>query len=213
MESVSALSSPAPLVVNGYNPQNINLTILQSSLSPSSNPDSDAATVDINPLTGALGLSAEEIVAKLNELLAGKLPPEGIAALKAEETSPESTAERIVRQVTAIFDSYSKQRGDEDQEKVLESFMKAVRSGVEQGYQEAFDILEGLGAFKFDGVQSGVEQTKILIESKLQAFEDSKRKQFELSPTRLDQQVSLDLAATSAASVLQGAGAALNVVA
>jgi hypothetical protein len=50
--------------------------------------------------------------------------------------------------------------------------MEAARKGVDQGYEEAFNILEGLGAFRIEGIQAGVEQTKILLGEKLDQLEE-----------------------------------------
>ena len=104
--------------------------------------------------------------------------------------TPDATAERIVSGVTAFFDAYAKQNPDLEGEELIESFMKEVRSGVDKGYDEAFKILEDLGAFEFDGVKDGVQQTKALIESKLQAWESAKRKELGLETQDTASQVS-----------------------
>lgn len=123
----------------------------------------------------ALVLSAEEIISKINQLLRDKVP-QGIESLDPAEFTPEATADKIVKGVTSLFSAYAKQNPKLDPEKLISSFMEQVRSGVDRGYSEAFEILEGLGAFKFDGVQSGIEKTKQLVGERLAAFEDSLRK-------------------------------------
>jgi hypothetical protein len=212
MESLAPTSQPkSPSIQQvNYSKYELDLTLLRGTFGAD---DASVNATGFETLPQALSLSAEEIISKLNELLAGKLPEGGIQGLAPEEVTPEATADRIVRQTTALFEAYKRQNQDKDPEEVLNNFMNAVRSGVEQGYAEAFEILEGLGAFKFDGVKAGVEQTKILIESKLQAFEKIKREELGISPTRLETQVTSEIASVSSASALTEAGARLNLVA
>lgn len=152
----------------------VDLTLIQAS---SVVPDNDAAVTNLGHRSTIVKLTAQEIVDRLNALLKDILP-EGLQSLKPEDTTPEATAERIVRGTTAFFDIYAKQHPELEGEELVESFMAAIRSGIDRGYSEAYDILEGLGAFEFEGVRDGVEQTKILIEQKLVAFEETMRKKF-----------------------------------
>ena len=135
--------------------------------------------VDFSQGYKSLSVSAQEIIKKINDLLKTSLPA-GVESLKPEEVTPEATAERIVSSVTAFFPAFAKQNPELSPEEQLDKFMEEVKRGVQQGYDEAFDILEGLGAFNFEGVQEGVEQTKILIDSKLTAFYNLKRKELGL---------------------------------
>ncbi|MCO6430923.1 MAG: DUF5610 domain-containing protein [Deltaproteobacteria bacterium] len=143
------------------------------------NNDGDRYSVDFGSPEKAVALSAQEIVSKLNELLAPALP-QGIEGLKPEETTPEASADRIVKSVSALFPAFAAQNPELSDEEVLDKFMEEVKKGVQQGYDEAFQILEGLGAFSFEGVQSGVEQTKILIDQKLDSFYRLMRESFGL---------------------------------
>lgn len=68
--------------------------------------------------------------------------------------------------------------------------MSEIRKGIDQGYSEAFSILEGLGAFNFEGVLEGVETTKQLIEEKLIAYEAQKREELGLDPISVKEKVS-----------------------
>ncbi|MBX7143080.1 MAG: DUF5610 domain-containing protein [Oligoflexia bacterium] len=174
--------------------------------------ESDQVSAGIDDLPKALSLSADEIVQKLNEMLKDSLP-EGIESLKPEDTTPEATADRIVSQSTALFDAYAKQNPNLDSEELLNSFMDQVRKGIDQGYDEAFQILDGLGAFQFDGVKEGIEKTKALIEDKLKAFEAFKREELGLPPISDQQDVSKQVAQQVSPQVLASAGKALSVVA
>jgi Domain of unknown function (DUF5610) len=144
----------------------------------------DAFELSPTSVTSSAAMTAKEIVAKLNEQLKDKLP-EGIESLSAEDVTSDATAERIVTGITALFEGYAKSNPELDPEEILTRFLDAARSGVTQGYDDAFEILEGLGAFEIDGVRDGVEKTRSLIEEKLLAFEDKKRIELAL-PSRTD---------------------------
>ncbi len=136
----------------------------------------DAASVELNGVYKSLTVLADEIVSKLDELLADELP-DGIRSLRSEDYTPEKTAERIVDGVTGLLGVYAQQNPELEGEELISSFMKEVRSGVEQGYQQAASILGDLGAFSFDGVESGIAETMRLVEEKLVSFEKNYREQ------------------------------------
>ena len=136
-----------------YSRNKLDALIIETSLSASSG---DRVTTGLNSSEKGLVLTAREIVDRINELLKIKLP-NGIESLKPQEVTPEATADRIVSGVTAFFDIYAKQHPDLSDEDLVTSFMDTIRGGVEQGYSDAYGILEGLGAFQFEGVRAGVE--------------------------------------------------------
>ena len=136
--------------------------------------EEDQVDVSFGTLDKNLTITAQQIVEKLNELLKPVLP-DGIASLKPEDTTPEATAERIVRGATAFFDVYAKQNPGLQGDELLNKFMQTIRGGIDAGYSDAYKTLEGLGAFQFEGVESGIQETKRLIEEKLQAYEAQKR--------------------------------------
>ena len=168
----------------------------------------DKVDVSFEELYKSLSLTAKKVIDKLNELLESSLPG-GIQSLKAEEWTPEATAERIVTQVTALFSIYAKQNPDLEGEELLNGFMDTIRSGVGQGYGDAFEILESLGAFEFDGVQSGVERTKELIDEKLALYEAKMREQLGIETA--DDEVSAQSVASSTSDDLLAYGGARTI--
>ncbi len=141
----------------------------------------DTLSFDFSDISKSLSIKAQKIVEKLNELLKADLP-DGLQSLKPQDVTPEATAERIVQGATAFFQIFADQNPELSGEELLNKFMETIRSGIKQGYEEAFGILQGLGAFEIDGVKEGVEETMRLIEEKLVQYEDMKREELGLAP-------------------------------
>ena len=170
--------------LNKYNISNVDQVVINNTF----NFNGDKVDVGIDDLIKGLSISGQKIIDKLNEILKKDLP-DGIASLKPEDTTPEATSDRIVKGATAFFDVFKKQNANLSDEEVLTKFMETIRGGIKTGYDDAFNTLEGLGAFKFDGVQDGVEKTKALIEEKLKSYEAAKRQELGLDPTNVGGQV------------------------
>lgn len=197
-------SSPNNGFVYGKLKANADALIIQTSLLEKQ----DKSDVGINSVSKALTVSAKEIVSKLNELLKEKLP-DGIESLKPEDVTPEKTSDNIVSGITAMFSAYAKSNEDLEPEELISRFMAAARKGVDQGYGEASEILEGLGAFEFDGVKEGIEKTKALIEEKLKAFESSLRKQYGLDT---DDEVAENAKEVTTSELVLSAGGNISLV-
>lgn len=168
----------------------------------------DKSDINFQDLYKSLSITAQKIIDKLNELLKEKIP-QGIQSLKPEDVTPEATADRIVTGTTAFFDVYTKQHPHLQTEELLNDFLDTVRGGIQSGYDDAVNILEGLGAFEFDGVKEGVEKTKRLIDEKLKAFEIAKRKEFGLPVDEPSVSTEAQVTETARSSVLTQAGASI----
>jgi hypothetical protein len=141
----------------------------------------DRVGVGIDSLYKSLTISAQKVVEKLNELLKGSLP-NGIESLKPEEVTPDATAERIVRGATGFFGVFAQQHPELEGEELLNKFLSTIQGGIETGYNQAVGILGDLGAFEFDGVKSGIEETKRLIGEKLADYEKKMRVELGIDP-------------------------------
>ena len=151
--------------------------ILQSESPKKVEPD-DAVSVQIKGKAGEKNpyvLTADEILRRINKELGDQLP-EGVESLDPAEHTPEATADRIVSGVTAFFDAFARQNKNLKGDELVDTFIETVKRGVQKGYDDAYGILEGIGAFNVEGVREGIEQTKILIETKLNSFAESKKK-------------------------------------
>jgi len=179
MEAVQTSTSSASSLNYSYQKVNYQYQSLVISATLLGADESDSVSFSSTELNKALGLTAEEIITKLNEKLKGVLP-EGLASVKPEDATPEATADRIVKSITGLFEIFAKSKPGLEDEQRLDEFMKQARAGVEQGYADAYEMLQGLGAFNFDGVEDGVKQTKLLIEKKLAEFESAQRERLGL---------------------------------
>ena len=165
----------------------------------------DAATVDVgfDGLYKGLSISAQEILDQLNKMLKGKLPG-GASELDPTDFTPEKTADRIISGIVGLFGAYSKSNGDLDPEEMVSRFFAAAKKGVEQGYGDASSTLDKLGAFQFDGVKSGIEQTKTYLDDKLAEYEAQIRQSLRLAAAGTEARV-----ATSVSSQVLAQGSAV----
>lgn len=86
--------------------------------------------------------------------------------------SPEATAERIVSFSTQFLGSYREQHPEMNEEESLTAFVDIISGGIEQGFGEAKDILDGLKVL--DGeISSNIDKTYEFVQTGIQAFVDS----------------------------------------
>jgi hypothetical protein len=123
----------------------------------------------------ALRILYQETVDKLNEVLAPDLGPNAISAEKLAEQggmdywSPENTAARIVQGTTAMFDAFKAANSELEHEAALDRFLEVIGGGIEQGFQQATDMLKGFGVF--DGsIKDNADKTYQLVQQGLQDF-------------------------------------------
>ena len=156
------------------NSENLVQTLLGGTSESSSG--NDVVDVSLKDVYKSLTVLAQQVLDKLQEILGDELP-DGISSLKPEDHTPEKTAQNIVDGATALFGVFAKQNSNLQGEDLLDAFMKTIRGGIDTGYGQADKILGDIGAYDIDGVRSGIDETKKLVEEKLKAFEDNYRKQ------------------------------------
>ncbi len=86
--------------------------------------------------------------------------------------SPEAVADRIVGFATSFFSLYQQNHQDTPLEQQLNDFVDLVGGGVDKGFGEAKDILDGLGVFK-DDVEDNANKTYDLIFEGFDKFKKS----------------------------------------
>jgi len=133
----------------------------------------DGMELSISVRDRPLSLLYQAAVDKLNELLSVELGPNAIqqAAEADLDASPEATAQRIVDLSTNLFEAFKEQHADLSEEEVLDRFMETIGSGIEQGFEEAREILSGLGVLQGD-ISANVDQTHSLVQEGLASFRE-----------------------------------------
>jgi len=129
--------------------KSVNVQILQAS-----------ANVSLKAGDQSLALLYRSAIDGINEVLG----PNAIqnAAASGIDTSPEATAERIVSLSTAFFEGYAAQHPGKDREELATKFVALIRSGFEKGFNEAKDILNGLGVLN-GSIADGIQRTYELV--------------------------------------------------
>lgn len=161
----AAVSSP-----QGQRAQ-LNTQILQASMD-----------VSISAGDNSMALLYRTAIDSINEQLAPEFGPNALQGAMGQDNSAEATAGRILSQSTAFFDAYARQYPDAEPEEVLRNFVSTIRGGFEQGYNEAANILSGLGVMgegsaiaadigkTFELVQQGYDD---FLQTRLQALQDN----------------------------------------
>lgn len=136
----------------------------------------DLPVVSIGFKEKPLALLLSSILDKINEFIAADLGEEAVQNAYASglDVSPEATAERIVNLSTGFFEAFKKQHAGEDEAEVMQKFMDTIGKGIDRGFAEAREILDGLAALEGD-VVSTIDQTYDQVQQGLANF----RGQFE----------------------------------
>ncbi len=132
----------------------------------------ESAAVIIGVKDEPLSLVLNSAIERINEYLAPELGENAIqkGVDSGLDVSPEATAERIASLSTSFYAAFKEQHPGEDEATVLTSFIETISSGIEKGFGEARDILEGLEVLE-GNVASDIDQTFELVQEKLAAFE------------------------------------------
>ncbi len=131
----------------------------------------ESAAVIIGVKDDPLSLVLSSAIERINEFLAPALGENAIqkGVDSGLDITPEATAERIANLSTASYSAFAQQHPDEDQTAVLQNFIDTISSGIEKGFGEARDILEGLDVLE-GKIADDIDQTYALVKEKLNAF-------------------------------------------
>lgn len=140
---------------------------------------SNETDVSLSLNSGSSTLASQELLTKtvldaLNKKLEDSFGPNAIqnAYEQGIDVSPQATADRIVQGATGLFARFSEKYADLSETERLDSFMATIRSGIEQGFKEARDILEGLNVLQGD-IASNIDKTYELVQQGLDKFKAS----------------------------------------
>jgi len=129
----------------------LNASIVQASIDAS-----------ISSKNEPLALLLQSAIDGINEALRPTLGENALQAASSQDNTPEGTAGRIVALSTGFFEAFKAQHPGEDEADVLKNFMATIRSGFEQGFKEASDILKGLNVLTGD-IASNIDKTYALV--------------------------------------------------
>ena len=142
----------AEMSVNDRTKLQLNASIMQASLN-----------VSIGSENEPLALLYKTAITNINEALKGQYGDDAIQNAASQDNSAEATASRIVSLSTGFFDAFKKQNPDLDDDTALTKFMDTISGGMEKGFKEARDILEGLKVLGGD-IAGNIDKTYELVQ-------------------------------------------------
>ncbi len=145
----------------------LNAQIVEASLS-----------VSLRSGDNSLSLLYRSVYNSINETMGPELGKNPVQnnPISQQDNSPEATAERILSFATGFFDAYAKQNPGKDPDKLAEDFVALVRGGFEKGFNEAKNILDGLGVLGGSEVEKSIMKTYDLVSKGFDDFLASKLK-------------------------------------
>lgn len=143
--------------------QALNASILKTSME-----------VSLSAGNNSMSLLFKTAIENLNQVLAPELGENAIqaAADSGMDFSPQATADRIVSMSTAFFGKYAENHPGKDLETALNDFTKLIGGGIEKGFTEAREILDGLKVLEGD-IASNIDKTYELVQSGIKSFVES----------------------------------------
>lgn len=135
------------------------------------------ASLEVSMRAGddSMALLYRSAIDSINDVLAPELGPDAIGQAMGQDNSPEGTAGRILSMSTAFFDAYAAQHKNDDPEDVVRNFVQLIRGGFEQGFNEAWNILDGLGVLgEGSPIAEGIQKTFTLVQKGYDDFLASK---------------------------------------
>lgn len=136
----------------------LNVSILQES-----------ASISLNSENDPLALVYKSAITSINEQLEADFGPDAIQNAMGQDNSPEGTAGRIVSLSTAFFSAFQQQHSELEGDEALTRFLDTIKGGIEKGFKEARDILQGLQVLGGD-VAANIDKTYELVMKGLDDF-------------------------------------------
>jgi hypothetical protein len=132
------------------------------SVATAKTPEQDSAA----PKLGSQKFLNQQILKALNQHL-GESGATPVDKLNADDFSPEKVADRILSFVGGVINGLRNIAAPDEE---VSSMMQAARDGVEKGFGEARDILDGLGVYN-GKVSEDAEKTYDLLQEGLDRIE------------------------------------------
>jgi len=87
------------------------------------------------------------------------------------DVSPEATADRILKFSIGLFPLYQQQHPELSEQEQAEKFAEIIGGGIDTGFSEARDILDGLGVLEGE-IADNIDKTYNIIQEGLAAFRE-----------------------------------------
>ncbi|MGV7208861.1 DUF5610 domain-containing protein [Oxalobacteraceae bacterium A2-2] len=155
----------APVSATAKAKAQFNAAIVQSSLS-----------VSINSGNEPMSVLLKTALNGINEALKADFGEDAIQNAMSQDNTPEGTAGRIVSLSTAFLGAYKQQNPGMEDGEALNSFMATIKKGVEQGFKEAREVLQGLGVLNGD-IASNIDKTYDLVQQGFADFTSAQQDQ------------------------------------
>ncbi len=131
------------------------------------------ASLEVNLSAGnqPMALLFKSAIEGINEALEETMGSNAIqnAYESGIDVSPEATADRIVSMSTAFFAAYQEQHPELGIDEALDSFVSLISGGIDQGFNEAREILDGLQVLNGE-IASNIDKTYTLVQEGLKSF-------------------------------------------
>jgi len=120
-----------------------------------------------------LALIYKTAIEAINEELAPELGENAIEKgyENGLDVSPEATSGRILSFSLGLFSLYQQQHPELNEQEQAEKFVGIIGGGIDTGFSEAREILDGLGVLK-DEIAENIDKTYDLIQDGLIAFRE-----------------------------------------
>jgi hypothetical protein len=143
--------------------QQYNASILQANLNAS-----------VNAGNESMALLYKTAIEGINDVLKAEFGDNAIQnAYDSDlDISTEGTADRIVSMSTAFFSIYREQNAEMSDEEAAKSFAEIIGGGVDTGFADAREVLDGLNVLEGD-IASNIATTFDLVQEGLLAFVNS----------------------------------------
>ncbi len=127
--------------------------------------------VNLNSGNQPMVLLFKAAIEGINEALEETLGANAIqtAYESGVDVSPEATAERIVSMSTAFFESFQEQHPELGEDEALKSFISVIGGGIDQGFEDARKILEGLQVLNGQ-IAENIDKTYLIAQEGLKEF-------------------------------------------
>jgi hypothetical protein len=176
--NISAYNIPAANVPNTAATQtaasNGDKDLKQADLSPQQQQNAmiiESVSVTISSKTSPMPMLNQSVISKINEALEQTMGHNAIqnAYTNGVDVSPEATADRITSYATNFYGAYRNQHPEMDDATARSSFVDLMSNAVDQGFDDAKKILDGLGVLK-DGIAKNIDETYNLVQDGFAEF-------------------------------------------